>query len=495
MPGHFSLTGTRTPPANLEAEQALLGALLANNKAFDRVSEFLRPEHFADPAHALVYAAIARRCEAGQLADAVTLRAEFEQNGLLDDVGGVGYLAQLLGAMVGILNAGEYGRVIEDCWLRRQLIEIGESIVNRAHGETPELMAREQLEEADSALLALTEAKSPEGLRDGAAVADSLLRDMMAAVARRGALPGVTFGFRGLDRMTGGMRPGQFILLGARPSMGKTSMALKVALAAAGAGHRVYFVSAEMMAEAVMARAVAAEAGLPLSVITRGGVDDPGGPGGWRPLDVGAPELDRAGDAGRRVGALPIVWDDQAKTVAAIRARARRLQRQPGGLGLIVVDYLSRIRASALAARQGNAAMAAVTEISAAFKDLAMQLGVPVLLLSQLNRGTETREDKTPQLSDLRDSGALEQDADVVLFLHRAHYYLARNEPKRRSNEKAVDFEERSNAWLADVARERGRASIIVAKQRQGPIGPVRVRFDDATAQFADEEPGMGGGD
>ena len=490
----LGLAATRNPPANLEAEQALLGALLANNKAYDKVGEFLRPEHFADAAHGMIFGAIQRRCEAGQLADAVTIRAEFEQNGLLDDAGGAGYLGKLLLAMTGIINAGEYGRVIEDCWLRRQLIEVGESIVNRAYGAEPDVMAREQVERADTDLLALTEARAPDGLRDGLTVADSLLRGMMDAVARRGALPGVTFGFRGLDRMTGGMRPGQFILLGARPSMGKTSLALKMALAAAGAGHRVYFVSAEMTAEGVMSRAVAAEAQLPLSVITSGGFEDCDAPRGWRPLEIGAPELDRAGEAGRRVGSLPIVWDDGAKTVASIRARARRLQRQPGGLGLIVVDYLSRINASGLAARQANAAMAAVTEISGAFKDLAMQLRVPVLLLSQLNRGTETREDKTPQLSDLRDSGALEQDADVVLFLHRAHYYLARSQPKRRPNEKAVDFEERSNTWLADVARERGRATVLVAKQRQGPIGPVRVRFDDAAAQFLDEEPGMGGG-
>ena len=490
MDGTWSLTGARTPPANLEAEQALLGALLANNKAYDKVAEFLRPDHFADPAHGQIFGAIQRRCEAGQLADAVTIRAEFEQNGLLDGVGGAAYLGKLLVAMVGIINAGEYGRVIEDCWLRRQLIDVGSGIVNRAYGAEPDVMAREQVERADVELLSLAEARAPDGLRDGLTVANSLLCGMMDAVARRGALPGVTFGFRGLDRMTGGMRPGQFVVLGARPSMGKTSLALKVALAAAGAGHLVYFVSAEMMAEAVMSRAVAADAHLPLSVITRGGFEDRDAPGGWRPLEMGAAELDRAGEAGRRVGALPIVWDDGAKTVAGIRARARRLQRQPGGLGLIVVDYLSRIRPSGLSARQANAAMAAVTEISGAFKDLAMQLGVPVLLLSQLNRGTETREDKTPQLSDLRDSGALEQDADVVLFLHRAHYYLARSEPKRRPTEKAVDFEERSNTWLADVAREQGRATIIVAKQRQGPIGPVRVRFDDSTAQFADEEPG-----
>lgn len=480
----------RMPPANLEAEQSLLGALLANNKAYERVAEFLRPEMFADPAHVLIYRAISRRIDAGQLADAVTLRAEFENAGTIDDAGGVAYLGKLLAAMVGIINAGDYGRAIEDCWLRRQIIDLGEVAINRAFGAEPDLTARQILESADSDLLALATARGGDTAREGGQVANSLMASVEAAVRRRGALPGVTWGFRGLDRMTGGLQPGQFVVLGARPSMGKTSLALKIALAGAAAGHRVLFISAEMRAEQVMARAVAADAGVPMSVVTRGGLEDKDHEAGWRPLDEGAPELLRVGDAAKRVGALPIVWDDNVFTVPGIRARARRLQRQPGGLSLIVVDYLSRIRASADAERNG--AVARVTEISGAFKDLAMQLGVPVVLLSQLNRGVETRDDKTPLLSDLRDSGAIEQDADLVLFLYRAHYYLTRNEPRRRSNEKADQFEERANAWAAETARERGRATIIVAKQRQGPIGPVRVRFDDDTAQFSDE-PMMGG--
>jgi replicative DNA helicase len=471
----------RLPPANLEAEQALLGALLANNKAYERVAEFLRPEHFADAAHAEIYAAVQRRIEAGQLADAVTLRREFEHSGRLGDTP-VSYLAELLGAMVGIINAGEYGRVIEDAWLRRRLIDLGESMVNRAHGVEPDLDARLQVEAADGALLQLATRQVGGGPREGNAVADGLMRQVMDAVRRRGALPGVTWGFRGLDRMTGGMRPGQFILLGARPSMGKTSLALAVAQAAAGAGKRVLFVSAEMQAEQVMARAVAADAGLPMAAVTRGGLPD--GMGGWRALDEGAAEVAQMAEAARRVGALPIVWDDSAFSLPAIRARARRLMRQPGGLDLIVVDYLGRIQASGEARKQGS--VAAVTELSAGFKTLAMELGVPVLLLSQLNRGVEGRDDKTPGMSDLRDSGALEQDADVILFLYRAHYYLTRAEPRRRPAEKSADFEQRCQDWVAEVAREQGQATIIVAKQRQGPIGPVRVRFHDASAQFSD---------
>jgi replicative DNA helicase len=484
MAGLSSLVGLRQPPANLEAEQALLGALLANNKAYERVAEFLRPDHFADATHGMIFGAVQRRIEAGGVADPVSLRAEFESNGLLDGVGGAAYLAKLIGAMVGIINAGEYGRVIEDAWLRRQLVDIGEAMVNRAHGAEPELRGRDQLELADTALLSIAESRAAEGLRDGHQVARALVDDMMGAIARRGALPGVTYGFRGLDRMTGGMRPAQFILLGARPSMGKTALALNVALAAARGGQRVYFVSAEMRAEGVMARAVAQAAGVPLSVLTRGGRMDIN-TDRWRPLAGADPEVDSVAVCAREIGDLPIIWDDGASTIAAIRARARRLQRQPGGLGVVIVDYLSRIRPSAEAARNGAVAMA--TELSRGFKDLAMQLGVPVLLLSQLNRQVEGRDDKQPVMSDLRDSGALEQDADVVMFLHRAHYYLSRSEPKRTAKERAADFEARVAAWEKDMASERGRATISVAKQRQGPIGPVRVLFDDDTAQFRDE--------
>jgi replicative DNA helicase len=492
-PDPLSGISLRLPTANLEAEQSVLGALLANNKAFDRVSEFLRAEHFADATHGAIYAAIQRRVDAGQIADAVTLRAQFESDGTLADVGGASYLGRLLTAMVGHINVGEYGRVIEDAWLRRQAIDLGEILINRAFGSEPEMGAREILEAADDGLMMLSATQGGDTARTGQAVASSLLASVTAAVERRGALPGVPWGFRGLNAMTGGLRAGQFVLLGGRPSMGKTSLGLKITQSAAEAGHRVLFISAEMKAEQVMARAVAAAAGVPMSVVTRGGLEDASAPNGWRALRPDSPELGQVADAAMRVGDLPVVWDDGVFTVAGIRARARRMLRQPGGLGLIVIDYLSRLRASSASARQGNAAMAAVNEISAGLKDMAMQLGVPVLLLSQLNRQVEARDDKTPMLSDLRDSGALEQDADLVLFLHRPHYYLVRTPPTRKGNERAEAFETRSREWQADCEREVGRARIIVAKQRQGPVGPVRIRFDDSTAQFSDEANWQGG--
>lgn len=491
----------RLPPVNLEAEQALLGAILANNRAYERVGEFLLPEHFADPVHARIYGAIRRRIEAGQLADAVALRGEFEgeeleqrgADGKVVMVKGAVYLGRLLQAMVGIINAEAYGRVIHDAWLRREVIAVGESLVGLAYGAEAELTGRDIVARGDEALLALTAETGSGAVRDGHQVGDALLREVAAAMERQGGLAGLTFGLRGLDRITGGLRPGQFVLIAGRPSMGKTSMANRIAYGAATAGARVLFVSAEMRAQDVMAREVCAEARLPLSAYIRGGLVDPM-TGSFRRL--AQDEFDRLTEATMRIGACSVTWDDESVTIQQIRARARKQMRaKGGGLDLIVVDYLGRMRASENVQRFGLNSV--VTELSAGFKDLAKQLGIPVVVLSQLSREVERRDDKTPLLSDLRDSGSLEQDADVVIFLYRAHYYLVRGEPKRGAKEKAEAFDARMMEWGQAMARERGKALAIVAKQRQGPTGPVRLAWDDDTARFGDETeeapPGPGG--
>jgi replicative DNA helicase len=477
----------RLPPANLEAEQALLGALLANNKAYERVGGALRPEHFADPVHAQVFGAIQRRLDAGQLADVVTLRAEFEHSGLLDDVGGVGYLVRLLSAMTGIINAGDYARVIRDAWLRRQMIAAGTDLVNASYcgAEDHHRDAQEILGQHVEAAMALADVRGDAGARSGAEVGRSMMAQVLATIERRGALPGISWGLRGLDRMTGGHRPTQLIIVGGRPSMGKTAFGLKATIGAARTGKRVLFISAEMDSEAVMARAVVAAAGLPLSAFTHGMV--PGDAGRMRQMTEG--ELHGLDRAAAEIGGLPIVWDDVSKTVPAIRMRAMQMQRvareKGGGLDLVVVDYLGRLDASQQAERFGPTV--AGTELAKGLKDIAKTLGVPVIALHQLNRAVEQREDKTPRLSDLRDSGALEQEADLVVFLYREHYYLVAEAPQRSPKERAQDFDERVATWGEREFAARGKAVAIVAKQRQGPRGPVRLRFNDENAQFGDE--------
>ena len=354
----------KLPPANLEAEQALLGAILANNKAYERVAEFLRPEHFADPGHARVYAVAREWIEAGRVADGVSLRAYFEHTGEFEDQGGgATYLIKLVRAMTGILNAGEYGRVIHDTWLRRQVIDVGEQLVNRCYGgtETPQ-DGRQILAWGDEALLALaTENEAKGGPRDGHQVAGIMMQHVARAIERKGALPGLTYGLAGLDRLTGGMRPAQFILLAGRPSMGKTSLGLKVAIGAAEAGARVLFVTAEMMAEDIMARAAVARAGLPLRAYTHGSNEVNG-----QLLPLTEEERNRLGHAALELGQLPILWDDESVTIPMIRARARGMQRRRrdagGGLDLIIIDYLGRLRASERSA--GFGLNSAVTELS-----------------------------------------------------------------------------------------------------------------------------------
>jgi replicative DNA helicase len=485
------LSALRVPPASLEAEQALLGALLANNLAFDRVSDLLKPDHFADGAHGRLYALIAREIEAGRRCSAVTLGALVDQDpGLVDALaahGGVrGYLAGLVAAHVGIINVADYGRVVRDCWVRRQAIEIGEALVNAAHGGDDAVApdAPAVLEAAEAALFALGEHGA--GARRVVSIAEAAAAAIDAAedAGRRGdGLVGVTTGYAALDRMTAGWRPGQFIVMAGRPSMGKTALGLGCAARAAAAGKRVLFISIEMPAAELAGRLVAAMAGLDAQVMVRGQMPRENGTG-FRAVTGG--EAQTIADAQARLASLPLIIDDApTATVAAIRTAARRAMRK-GGLDLVVVDYLGKVSASDQARRMHNR-VHEVSEIARDLKATAKALRVPVLCLAQLNRGVEGRDDKRPGLSDLRDSGEIEQEADVVLFLHREHYYLTRHPPKRNAKEGDDAFAAREEQWHRAVLSEQGRAEVIVAKQRGGRVGGTRLRFADSLTWFTDE--------
>ncbi|WP_191085640.1 DnaB-like helicase C-terminal domain-containing protein [Roseococcus microcysteis] len=474
----------RLPPANLEAEQACLGAILANNKAYDRVADFLRADHFADPVHARIYAAMRARIEAGQLADAVTLRNVFEHSGALDDAGGPAYLAQLLSAMVGIINAGEYGRLIHDCWLRRQIIERAQDAMELAYGTAePELAAAEIRDRADASFAALAQDGAPGAVQDMATVAGQAANSMAAAIARGGGLAGVSTGLAGLDRMTGGLRGGQLVVVGARASMGKTALGARIAMGAAEAGARVLFVTIEMVAESIVARMMAGRLGYPLNAVLRGlGLDSLGEP---RPLTTDSPDLRLVGEEARRMAALPLTWlHHGAPTTAMVRGHARGLQRR-GGLDLVVVDYLGLLR-PAERVRDGNRVQE-IGLVTRELKAMAVDLALPVLALAQLSRAVENREDQRPRLSDLRDSGEIEQHADIVGLLYREHYYLKRAKPARKPREKEEDFLERVHQWQERLRVTEGRAELDIAKQRQGPVGPVRLRFHDVSAWFDDD--------
>ncbi|HVE20638.1 MAG TPA: DnaB-like helicase C-terminal domain-containing protein [Acidocella sp.] len=478
----------RIPPSNVPAEQALLGALLANNKAFESVAEFLLPHHFADPANARVYGAIASRIAAGQVADPVTLKAEFEHAAELDAVGGLSYLGKLLASMIGIINAGDYGRAVHDAWLRRELIAACTEAINQAYVPTG-VSGQEVLEELDGALTRVADGAGE--VKPLSTAGDAVSRAVVLSTEageRDSALAGLTTGYAALDRLTAGLMPGQMYLLGARPAMGKTGLGLGIAARAASHGAKVLMWSGEMDAPQLGTRLAAAHSGIEVASVFRGkGWEMPPDHGG-RPVSrkLTMDEGNRLVRAGRDAYRLPLNFDDRpGLTVAGLRARARRMKRGKG-LDLIVVDYIALMRATAAAEKQKL--YERMTELSRDLRILAAELHVPILVLAQLNRANESRENKMPQLSDLRDTGALEQDAYCVMFLHRPHYYLMQaGEPVRAQKESAEAFQERSDLWHHQVESTRGLALVSIAKNRNGPTGICRLRFDAETIWFRDE--------
>ena len=484
---HAPLAGIsqRLPPSNLQAEQALLGALLANNKAYERVSDFLHADHFADGIHGRIFGAIARRVEAGQLADAVTLKAEFEHSGVLDEVGGTAYLAQLLSAMVGIINAGEYGRAIYDAWLRRQLIDIGETVVNSAFGAEEGIDGVGQVEMAEQALFDLS---ARGGTDKGFVTFKDALADAITtaekAFHRPGGVSGLTTGLRDLDRKTGGLHPSDLLILAGRPGMGKTALATKIAYGAAKAllaearaidpnevpRACVAIYSLEMSAEQLATRLLAEESRISGDRIRRG--------------DIAQKDFDRFVQVSREISALPLLLDDTpAITLSAMRTRCRRLKRTKG-LALIVVDYLQLMRPS-VGTRPENRVQE-ISAITQGLKAIAKELEVPVIALSQLSRQVESREDKRPQLADLRESGSIEQDADVVMFIYRDEYYLQQRMPKQIAFDNDDKFNAALDKWQRDMEAVHNRAELLIEKQRHGPTGKIDLMFEGEFTRYAD---------
>ncbi len=477
----------RTPPHNYEAERALLGAVLMNNRAFERVSEFLSAEHFADPVNGRIYQACAKLIEQGHQANPVTLKTYLERDDLIIAAGGIKYLASLAAAAVTIINAGDYGKLIYDLFLRRELIALGENMVNEAFESQPDESAMDQIEGSEQKLFNLASSNAAEGgfqtFESALSTAISLAE---AAHRREGALAGVTTGLRDLDSKLGGLHSSDLLILAGRPSMGKTALATTMAFNAAryyrttenveDKGKLVAFFSLEMSAEQLATRILAERSKINSHSIRTGGLSND--------------DFARLVVASQETSDLPLYIDDTpAVTVSAIRTRCRRLARQNktgghSGLGLIVIDYLQLI-----APARGERSENRVQEISAitrGLKALAKDLGVPVMALSQLSRAVEQREDKRPQLSDLRESGTIEQDSDVVMFVFREEYYLERAEPSQKPEETSERFHERYTKWQERFQQSHNVAEVLVAKQRHGPIGTVKLHFEANFTHFSD---------
>ena len=474
------IAGHRSLPGNLEAEQALLGALLINNEAANPVGAFLLPEHFFLPVHGRIFEAVLRMVERGQIANPVTLKHYFENDSALEEAGGVRYLARLAGSAVTVINAEHYGRAIHDLALRRSLITIGEEVVNDAYDSPLDRPAAEQIEETEHKLFRLAEdGRVDSGFRQFADSLTGAVGMIEQAYKRDSHLTGAPTGLADLDRLLGGLLPSDLIVLAGRPGMGKTALATNIAFNAASRhrveetgggeskvvdGAKVGFFSLEMSSEQLATRILAEQTEIPSDKLRRGEVRD---------SDFG-----RIVRASQEMEALPLFIDDSPElTVAGLRARARRLKRRHG-VSLIIVDYLQLMRPTS--SMRLNSRVQEVSEITQGLKALAKDLDVPVLALSQLSRAVEQRDDKRPQLSDLRESGSIEQDADVVMFIYREQYYLARRQPADGTVEHAE--------WQEKMERVHNQAEIIVAKQRHGPIGKIDLYFNDLLTKFGNLE-------
>jgi replicative DNA helicase len=459
------MTGMPELPHNFEAEQALLGAILVNNHAYHQVADFLRAEHFADPLHGELFEAVSKLLSRGQSVNVITFKAYIEQNAALREAGGAAYLARMAASSVHMFDAAVFGRIVVEAAARRRLIGLAEEARAAAYAPLSGETATDQVERLERALYDIASDQVEGGFQNSNQIIAKTLRTAEGAYQRAGKLAGISTGFKSLDRLLGGLHKSDLIILAGRPSMGKTALATNIAVDSArthsteddGRGGRrtiegavVGFCSLEMSAEQLMTRIIAERAGVPSERVRRG--------------ELTKVEVQRLIDAGTALQGLPLYIDETpALSLAGLRSRARRQQRQYG-LGLIVVDYLQLMHSDRTDGRVQE-----VSEISRGLKALAKEINVPVLALSQLSRGVENRTDKRPLLSDLRDSGTIEQDADVVMFIYREEYYLERGGGRDR---------------LKEV---QGLTELHIAKHRHGPTGVVPLSFDGATMTFKDQ--------
>ena len=467
----------RQVPHNIDVEQALLGAILINNEAFYRVSDFLEPIHFFDPLHRQIYEKAGQLIRLSKTADPRTLKSFLKENEQVGDITIAEYLARLAYEATTIINAEDYGRTIYDLSIRRNLITIGEDMVNIAYEAPVDMAPRDQIEDAERRLFELAEKGQFKSGFQGFAEALKQAIDMAgAAYQRAGHLSGLATGMDDLDKMMGGLQKSDLVILAGRPGMGKTALATNVAYNVAKAwrgeqqpdgtiktvdGGIVGFFSLEMSSEQLATRVLAEQAGVPSSDIRRGVIHED--------------QFDRIVEAAQEMQRIPLYIDQTGGiSVAQLAARARRLKRQRG-LDFLIVDYLQLIQGTSRRASENR--VQEITEITTTLKALAKELNVPIMALSQLSRQVESRDDKRPQLSDLRESGSIEQDADVVLFVFREEYYLKNRKPKEGTEE--------FFKWVAEMEQMAGRAEVIIGKQRHGPTGTVEMQFEAELTRFS----------
>ena len=460
-------------PHSIEAEQQLLGAILTNNDIFDRISSIVQPHHFYEPVHARIFETAAARIAKNNLASPVTLKAFLEEDEGLKELGGPAYLVRLAGAAISSFAARDYAQMIYDMAIRRELISVGKDIADKAHRMDVTSEPKEQIVEAEQKLYQLAEqGQADSGFQSFLRAVTDAVNVANAAYQRGGGMAGISTGLIDMDKMLGGLHKSDLIILAGRPSMGKTSLATNIAFNVAKAykkgampdgsdgavdGGVVGFFSLEMSAEQLAGRILAEASEISSHKIRQG--------------DMSEEEFRRFVDAAKTLEACPLYIDDTAAIpIAQLAARARRLKRTHG-LDVLIIDYLQLVRGTS------DNRVQEIGEISMGLKAIAKELDIPVIALSQLSRQVESRDDKRPQLSDLRESGSIEQDADVVMFVYRGEYYKAREKP---GEEDLAAMEK----WVEDMERLHGKAEVIIGKQRHGPIGTVELAFEAQFTRF-----------
>lgn len=462
----------RVLPHNAEAEQGLLGAVLVDNRAYEKIGDLLRPEHFFMPVHQRIFTAISQFIDRGQTASPVTLKSYFEKDEDLAELGGGAYLADLAGSIISVINARDYAQTVYELYLRRELVGLGEDMVNEAHDHKLESEAMDTVEMAESRLFSLAESGDSNGgftsLRDSVLVSIEVAEN---AFKTKGHVTGKTTGLRDMDKQLGGLHPSDLLILAGRPSMGKTALATNIAYNSAKAyaqsggkeGARVGFFSLEMSSDQLASRILSDCANISGHAIKQG--------------DISQDDFQKFVKASQELSQVPLHIDDTpALSIGAVRTRARRLKRQHG-LDFLIIDYLQLLRGTGSRQSETNRVQE-VSEITRGLKAIAKELNIPVMALSQLSRAVEQREDKRPMLSDLRESGSIEQDADIVMFVYREEYYLHRAEPDIGS--------EKHMQWQEQCERALNIGECIIAKARHGPIGTVKMHFDGHVTRFSD---------
>lgn len=475
--GTAGLNGAEELPHNIEAEQQLLGALLTNNDIFHRVESVIQAGHFYDPVHARIFDTIAQRIRKNMLASPVTLKAFLETDEGLAELGGAKYLVRLAGAAISAFAARDYAEMILEMAMRRELIIMAADLADRAGSVTVVETPNDLIVDTEQRLYQMGEkGQAGQAFQSFLKSLTDAVNTANAAYQREGQLSGVSTGLIDLDKKLGGLHPSDLLIVAGRPSMGKTALAANIAFNIAkkyrkgtkadgteGAvdGGCVGFFSLEMSAEQLATRLLSEAAQVPSEQIRRG--------------DMTENEFRRFVEAAKDLEACPLFIDDTpALPISQVAARARRLKRTHG-LDVLFVDYLQLLRAASAKDNRVNE----ISEITQGLKAIAKELEIPVVALSQLSRKVESRDDKRPQLSDLRESGSIEQDADVVMFVYRGEYYKEREKPGEQDLEAMA-------SWMQDMERLQGKAEVIIGKQRHGPIGTVDMAFEGRFTLFSD---------